>query len=455
MKIRSKLTIRYTGVTAAIFLLLMLAIYFFSEQNRSSAFFRDLKKEAITKANLFFENRVDAETMQSIYLNNRDFINEVEVAIYDTTFHLLYHDAIDIDIVKETPDMIHQIVDKKSIEFLQGNFQAIGIIYDFQGKEYIITAAAYDAYGYDRLKSLRVMLILLSALGITILVGAGYLLARAALSPVSGIVNEVEGITASQMNKRLPVKNKKDELGELSETFNCMLERLENAFCSQKMFVSNVSHELRTPMAALIAELELATLKERSPEEYKSAIRNALQDSRKIVRLITGLLNLAKADYLPEQIKMELVRLDELLLDAREVVLKANPDYSVMLIFEQEADDDSVLTVSGNSYLLKTAFVNLIENNCKFSFNKTSSVRISFKDEISVASFSDTGVGMSEEDLEKVFVPFYRGDNQSEVPGYGIGMTLTHKIIALHQGSIQVESVKGKGTTYIVGLPHI
>ncbi len=455
MKIRSKLTIRYTGVTAAIFLLLMLAIYFFSEQNRSSAFFRDLKKEAITKANLFFENRVDAETMQSIYLNNRDFINEVEVAIYDTTFHLLYHDAIDIDIVKETPDMIHQIVEKKSIEFLQGNFQAIGIIYDFQGKEYIITAAAYDAYGYDRLKSLRVMLILLSALGITILVGAGYLLARAALSPVSGIVNEVEGITASQMNKRLPVKNKKDELGELSETFNCMLERLENAFCSQKMFVSNVSHELRTPMAALIAELELATLKERSPEEYKSAIRNALQDSRKIVRLITGLLNLAKADYLPEQIKMEQVRLDELLLDAREVVLKANPDYSVMLIFEQEADDDSVLTVSGNSYLLKTAFVNLIENNCKFSFNKTSSVRISFKDEISVASFSDTGVGMSEEDLEKVFVPFYRGDNQSEVPGYGIGMTLTHKIIALHQGSIQVESVKGKGTTYIVGLPHI
>ncbi|CAK7071705.1 MAG: Signal transduction histidine-protein kinase ArlS [Parabacteroides sp.] len=455
MKIRSKLAIRYTGVTAAIFLLLMLAIYLFSEQNRSSAFFRDLKKEAITKANLFFENRVDAETMQSIYLNNRDFINEVEVAIYDTTFHLLYHDAIDIDIVKETPDMIHRIVEKRSIEFLQGNFQAIGIIYDFHGKEYIITAAAYDEYGYDRLKSLRAMLIFLAFLGITILVGAGYFLARAALSPVSDIVNEVEGITASQMNKRLPVKNKKDELGELSETFNRMLERLENAFCSQKMFVSNVSHELRTPMAALIAELELATLKERSPEEYKGAIRNALQDSHKIVRLITGLLNLAKADYLPEQIKMEQVRLDELLLDAREVVLKANPDYSVVLIFEQEADDDSVLTVFGNSYLLKTAFVNLIENNCKFSLDKTSSVRISFKENISVVSFSDTGVGMSEEDLEKLFIPFYRGDNQSEVPGYGIGMTLTHKIITLHQGSILVESVKGKGTTYIVELPHI
>ena len=62
---------------------------------------------------------------------------------------------------------------------------------------------------------------------------------------------------------------------------------------------------------------------------------------------------------------------------------------------------------------------------------------------------------MSEEDLEKLFIPFYRGDNQSEVPGYGIGMTLTHKIITLHQGSILVESVKGKGTTYIVELPHI
>ena len=136
------------------------------------------------------------------------------------------------------------------------------------------------------------------------------------------------------------------------------------------MFVSNVSHELRTPMAALSAELDLAVQKERSPEQYQNAIHNALQDSQRVIKLIDGLLNLAKADYEPEQIKREEIRLDELLLDARELVLRAHPDFHVELVFEQEAEDDKVLTVIGNSYLLTTAFVNLIENNCKYSRTK-------------------------------------------------------------------------------------
>lgn len=125
-------------------------------------------------------------------------------------------------------------------------------------------------------------------------------------------------------------------------------------------------------MAALSAELDLAVQKERSPEQYQNAIHNALQDSQRVIKLIDGLLNLAKADYEPEQIKREEIRLDELLLDARELVLRAYPDFHVELVFEQEAEDDKVLTVIGNSYLLTTAFVNLIENNCKYSRNQTS-----------------------------------------------------------------------------------
>jgi len=234
-----------------------------------------------------------------------------------------------------------------------------------------------------------------------------------------------------------------------------MLDRLEMAFRSQKMFVSNVSHELRTPMAALITELELALLKERKPQEYEMAINNVIQDSHRVVKLIEGLLNLAKADYLPEQIKMENSRLDELLLDARELVMKANPNYKVELIFEQEAEDDSVITVLGNSYLLTTAFVNLIENNCKFSKNQTSFIQISFWQTSSIIRFSDNGVGISDKDKPHLFTPFYRGDNRSYTDGHGIGMSLTQKIITLHHGKIEVNSQLGEGTTYTVELPHI
>ena len=220
------------------------------------------------------------------------------------------------------------------------------------------------------------------------------------------------------------------------------------------MFVSNVSHELRTPMAALTAELDLALLKERSSEQYQMAIGNALQDSRRIVNLIDGLLNLAKADYQSEQITMEEVRLDELLLDARELVLKAHPDYHIELVFEQEAEEDNVLTIIGNSYLLTTAFVNLIENNCKYSSNRTSSVLIAYWEQWAIIRLSDNGVGMSDADKENL-LNCLSGRKQEYSSGNGIGMVLTQKIIHLHKGELTVSSHKDEGTTFVVKLPHI
>ena len=455
MKIRTMLTLQYAGLTAAVFLVFVIAVYYVSEHSRSNAFFRNLQSEAITKAHLFLNNQVDAATMQSIYLNNRQFINEVEVAVYTPDFRILYHDALQNDIIKETPEMVTRILKRKTINFYVNEYQAVGLVYTFEGKEYIVTAAAYDGYGYANRDALRNMLILLFIGGLTILAVVGYILAKSTLKPIRSIVKEAENITASHIDKRLPVKNEQDELGELCIAFNNLLERLGKSFNSQKMFVSNVSHELRTPMAALTAELDLSLLKERTAEQYQSAIGNALQDAHRIIKLIDGLLNLAKADYQSEQIKMEEVRLDELLLDARELVLKAHPEYHVELVFDQEAENDNVLTVVGNNYLLTTAFVNLIENNCKYSSNRSSFVLISFWEQSAVIRLSDNGVGISDKDKENLFRLFYRGENKAFASGHGIGMTLTQKIIHLHKGELTVSSHQGEGTTFVVKLPHI
>lgn len=456
MKIRTKLTWQNTGVTAAVFLFCMCLIYLLSEQARSRTFFHDLKSEALTKAHLYLQNQVDAQTMQSIYLNNRKFINEVEVAVYTTDFRMLYHDAIQSDIIKEDRNMINDILRRKEIEFYIGRYQGIGMLYSFGGKDYIVTAAAYDGYGYNNLYELQQTLLILFVVGLTLLFLAGYFLARASLKPIRDIVKEAESITAQHIHKRLPVKNEKDELGELSTTFNALLERLEISFNSQKMFVSNVSHEMRTPLAALMAELDLALQKERTGEQYRQAMQNVLQDARRMNKLIDGLLNLAKADYQKEQIKMQEIRLDELLLDVREFILRAHPEYHIDLLFEQEeADDDRLITVMGNLYLLNIAFSNLIENNCKYSDNKSSFIQISYWDKHTVIRLSDSGIGMSDTDKAHLFTLFYRGTQENVTEGYGIGMALSQKIIHLHQGTISVHSEEGKGTTFVVELPHI
>ena len=456
MKIRTKLTWQNTGVTAAVFLFCMCLIYLLSEQARSRTFFHDLKSEALTKAHLYLQNQVDAQTMQSIYLNNRKFINEVEVAVYTTDFRMLYLDAIQSDIIKEDRNMINDIMRRKEIEFYIGRYQGIGMLYSFGGKDYIVTAAAYDGYGYNNLYELQQTLLILFVVGLTLLFLAGYFLARASLKPIREIVKEAESITAQHIHKRLPVKNEKDELGELSTTFNALLERLEISFNSQKMFVSNVSHEMRTPLAALMAELDLALQKERTGEQYRQAMQNVLQDARRMNKLIDGLLNLAKADYQKEQIKMQEIRLDELLLDVREFILRAHPEYHIDLLFEQEeADDDRLITVMGNLYLLNIAFSNLIENNCKYSDNKSSFIQISYWDKHTVIRLSDSGIGMSDTDKAHLFTLFYRGTQENVTEGHGIGMALSQKIIHLHQGTISVHSEEGKGTTFVVELPHI
>lgn len=455
MKIRTRLTFQYALVTAGVFLLFMFVTYWHSEYARSKAFYRDLEQEAVTKAHLFLSGKVDAQTMQSVYRNNRIFIDEVEVAVYDMHYQVLYHDSHQNDIVKETPQMLERISREGSIQFYIDHYQAIGKVYELNGESYIVTAAAYDSYGYANLNALRNILILLAVIGLSLLAVIGYFLARSALKPVKKIVAEAENISAQNIGRRLPMSEHPDEIGELSRTFNDLLDRLEKAFASQKMFVSNVSHELRTPMAALVTELELAVMKERTPEQYRKAIEAVLQDAHRIIRLIEGLLNLAKTDYEPGQIKKENVRLDELLLDAYEMVMKANPAYKIELVFDSEADDDSVLTVSGNSYLLTTVFVNLMENNCKFSPDRMSRVHISYWEEYAILRFSDNGIGISEEDKAKLFTPFHRGENASYAGGYGIGMALTYKIIQLHSGTIEVFSHEGEGTTFLIRFKHI
>ena len=332
MKIRIALTLKNTAATAAVFLVCLTAIYLVSEHTRSRTFFHTLENEAITKAHLYLQNKVDARTMQEIYLNNRNFIDEVEVAVYTTDFRMLYHDAIQNDIIKEDSAMISRILQDRRIAFYVADYQGIGMLYAFEGEEYVVTAAAYDRYGHANLTELRTTLGILFIVGLLLLFVTGYLLARAALQPIRGIVREAEAITASHIDRRLPVRNARDELGELALAFNALLSRLETSFNAQKQFVSHVSHELRTPLAALMAELDLSLQKERSGAEYRRAMHHALQDAGRMTKLIDGLLNLAKADYLQEQIHMERIRLDELLLDVRSLILRARPDYRIDLL---------------------------------------------------------------------------------------------------------------------------
>lgn len=244
MKIKDRLTLLFSIITVTILFLFAIIIYYSAKKDREQEFYALLKKEAITKANLFFNASVDSKTLQDIYLNNRKILNEVEVAIYDPSFNLLYHDAVDIDYVKETKQMIDEIYQKGEIHFYQGHWQVVGLRYTFQDKTYIATATAIDQYGYNKLDSLFNTIIIVLIISILVIYITGRYFSKKAFKPVKEMTEKAAAISATNLDLRLSANGNKDELSELANTFNQMLSRLESSFEAQKHFVSNISHEL-------------------------------------------------------------------------------------------------------------------------------------------------------------------------------------------------------------------
>lgn len=455
MTIRIRLTLLFTLVTAAILAVFLLIIVLSARSSREREFYDVLRREAITKANLFFEAKVPVTTLQDIYRNNRATLNEVEVAIYAFPDQLLYHDAVEIDFVKETPEMLAQVFETGNVRFYQEEWQVIGLLYQFEGRQYVITAAALDAYGYRKMDNLLANSLLSFLLFVGLIFLAGYRFSARALQPVKDMTEKARQISALSLDLRLSPGANQDELAELAATFNQMLDRLEQSFDAQKQFVSHMAHEVRTPLAAMTAELEMALTRERSVQEYRDAIGNALADARRAGKLITTLLDLARASYDPTEISFAALRVDEVLLDACQQVTRANAAYTVDIHFQTEFEQEEQVMVSGNEYLLKVAFANLMENGCKFSADKRCQVFVAFEDKKILLRFEDRGIGLDPGEAGLLFSPFFRGKNAAHLEGNGIGLFLTHKIVRLHGGTLSASSQSGEKTVFLLEFPNM
>lgn len=441
MKIRTRIALRITAVITAVMFVFVALNYIVSTRVRMQEFYVDLKKEGAARTELFF-------TAKAIQKE----LDKIDVSIYDSNYKLLYTDADKIsNRTQELTTILKEIFEtKEDYTKNEDKFQTIGFIFTHQNINYAVITSGHDNYGQIKMQKLVLYLLILSLVSLFAACALGYYLAKSVLKPVGTISDRMKDITANKLHLRMIGYDEKDEFGELAASFNKALDIIETSFESQKMFVSNVSHELRTPLATLIGEIDLSLLKERTAEEYRNTLINSRQDTSKLIKLLNGLLDLAKASYDENNMSMSPVKIDEALLEAVELVLKGNPEYDIKLIFNQGIMENTELSIIGNEYLLKTAFVNLMENNCKYSHNKTSTVEISLIDKRVILRFSDTGIGIPEDEIEHLFTPFFRGTNKKYVQGNGIGLALVKKVIVLHKGIINIHSVLDKGTTFTI-----
>lgn len=447
MNIRTRLTLLFVLLVASILLLFTVSVYYLYEQFRQQEFEHRLEERALTTVRL----REDVGQVPQADLPG--LANE-QVTVYDDRNRVIYNQHTQRPRLAVSPDFIRSIAVGTPRYARTGDLEIVGVRYrTARGSVVTIIASGNDRYGLSKLHRLRQILFSGWLLSLVIVGIAGYLFATDALRPVAELIAQANAISATTIHERLRVGSQRDELTDLARTFNALLSRLEEAFVSQRSFVSHASHELRTPLTVMMGQIEVTRLHNRSADEYEAALDGLLDEVKGMIRLVNGLLELARTNVDAPVIRYQPVRLDELLWQAQSQLVHKQPDYQIDIDFDTLPNQEDDLVIMGEESLLQTAFQNLLENGCKYSANERVSARIAFEPGQVRLTISDRGYGISAVDLPHIFEPFYRSEQTMTVKGYGIGLALTHRIVEIHGGHIVVESAVGKGTVFQVTLP--
>jgi signal transduction histidine kinase len=428
------------------------AVYLLSAHYRQVDLYERLKNKANVTARLLIKvDEIDINLLRKIEKGNPMSLPDEKVIIFNYKNNILFstdeNNAIKTDI-----NLLNKIRLEGEVKYKQGKYEVLGFLYSYKYDRFVVLAAATDIYGKKRIHNLAIVLIIVVAVSLLLFMISGWIYAGKALKPITRIIKEVNEIKISSLNKRLHEGEGKDELEQLSHTFNNMLNEIEAAFKTQKGFIANASHELRTPLTAITGQLEFILMKPHTSEEYKNTLSSVFEDIKNLNMASKRLLLLAQTSSDISESAFLPVRMDEITWLACEDALRYSPDYNVKFNLDESLDDET-MTVAGDEQLLKIAIYNLIENGCKYSNDHTVIVNIRAAQPNVIIEVIDHGIGMTQEDIRQITTPFFRGDNVSSTKGTGIGHSLIDRIIKVHHGTIQIISELNKGTQINLQLP--
>lgn len=455
MPIRTRLAITFVAIFAVLMIGAAQAIFFFSSEYREEEFYERLISKANTTATLLLDvDEVSIDLLRIINAKDAGTLPAENIAIYNYKNDILYTTDPD-NTMGVTPELIDRVRLEKDVRYKQDSIEIVGLLFTSQYDRFVVFSSAMDRFGISKLRNLRTVLLVVFGVSMIMVVVAGSVFSRRVLKPITNVIKDVESISYSNMDKRLSEGNGKDEIAQLTHTFNKMLERLEASVKMQRHFVSNASHELRTPLTAISGQLEVLLMKDRTTHEYQKTVTSILEDINNLNRTSNRLLLLAQASAENAEANFTDVRVDDMLWQAESELRRRKPEYTVEIIFDDTIEDENALIVKGNDQLIKTAILNLMENACKFSSDNRVLVRLESHHKQVKLVFEDKGIGIKPKDLDHIFEPFYRSSSAIAVSGHGIGLSLVDRVAKLHQGNISVASKVGEGSTFTLVFPTL
>jgi len=452
MTIRGRLTLQFMLVASLVLGGMSASIYLLSAYYRQQEFEGRMRDRGINAATLLIQvEEVTEDLLLRIERDNPVRLPEEAIRIFDHNGDLLFHLG-DEGLAPITQELLDRVRLEGEQLMALGLREQLSFPFNDRYDRFVVVVSGNDIFGRSKLRNLAQVLVATFLAGLLLTFLAGRLYAQRALLPLQRLVTDLRRFNAQDLTMRVHTGNTKDEIAEVAATFNDLLARLQDAFTVQKNFIANASHEMRTPLTTISGQLEVLLLNPRESEDYRAALSSVVEDMHALNRLADRLLLLAQAENSTTASTFQPVRMDEVLWQARQEVLKADKRNAVEVAigeFEEEAD----LLVSGNETLLRSMTVNLIENACKYSPDRTARVSLACNGAQVGIAVANRGPGIGPAEQERVFEPFYRANNTGRAKGHGIGLSLARRIAELHGGRVSLWSEPDAGARFTVRLP--
>ena len=277
-----------------------------------------------------------------------------------------------------------------------------------------------------------------------------YILSGWALKPIRSFSGKVNQISEESLDERIEQRRLPAELKPLAQSFNSMLARLEASFSKQKQFLSDASHELRTPTTIIKSFCDVTLGKDRSADHYRDAIHKISDTVNRMCSIINRILVISRLDTKAIQFKPVRVDLTDVLADVIRLIEPSAQNKGVKMSLSGGS-----VTIRGDREGLTEAFTNIVENAVKYNRPEGRvDITVSSGHDTAVITVKDTGIGIPDDERDRIFDRFYRADSSRSVTvGSGLGLSIVRSIVEEHGGRVEVESDPGQGSVFTVRLP--
>ncbi len=451
MNIRKKIVLYFSAATTLVIGVAFIFIYILSSARREEEFQQRQKEKIVTTLELLDQIRqIDGQFIKSIDRLTINDLYDEKMLLFNRDKELIYSsiDDMPVSVSRELLSTLNP--DNKWIETKEGLYDVIGTYIEGNGNIYYGISKAYDTFGYTKLRYLKYVLI--ATFGVVTLVTflIALYLSKKITEPLLAITHKINNYHFDQKYIPIEVKSSKDEITLLAQQFNKLMKRMNEVFAFQKHAVHHISHQLKTPIAILVSNFEKIE-EESDKNKIQILLKNQKEDTKSLSEIINSLLEIAKAET-GSTVLSDPLRVDELIFDIAAALKMIHPSFQFSIEYIGDLQERDLL-IMANQRLLKAALTNLMDNCVQYSDDGTAKISMMHKEGHVAIAFKNHGPAITDQENRFLFQHFFRGANSTGKRGFGLGLVFVYKIISLHHGAVNYQSLNGDWNVFEVLLP--